>query len=390
MIRTRLAPLLEWAVEERLPTPLHLFSERGVTAAVSYLRWHLEARISYATKANPHPLMLAALRDRVDEFNVTNLAHLRAVLAAGVEPGRVAFINPVIAADTARKVLAMGVDRFVVDDARGLQTVASLGADVRLTLRLRPPWEGQSGRSVVRFGNTADALHDLALRAGEAGVRIEALSFFIGMHTESLEEAVPYEVALKELAALHGRLSADGIAVPVINIGGGFPGAYRRFHREHPDFFDRISDEIDSAFSDDVIVVCEPGRYLSEPAFAMLTRVIADRRIDGQRMTYLDGSGFAGLFETTFVDPGGSDLCLVTDRPGPATPTHLLGPIMDSFDVIKRDALLPPLEGGDMLLFPNTGAYSWGYAAACEGVRQPDVVALPPELDELIARACLD
>lgn len=387
---TTLAPVFRWAADQDLATPTHLMCERAVTSAVAHLRSHLDARISYATKANAHPFVLATMRGLVDEFNVTNLAHMEAVLRAGIDPERVCYINPLLTTEVVRTALAAGVNRFVVDDYRGLEVLTRLGADVRVTLRLRPSQDGQATRSVVRFGNTGEAVFDLAVRAAGAGVGVEALSFFVGTHSDDLAQAMPYRLALKELATVHGRLCDAGIRIGTVNIGGGFPGARRTFHRRHPEFFGSIAEDVRTAFGDGVSVVCEPGRFLAEASMAVLTRVVADRCVDGRRMTYLDTSAYAGLFETTFIEPGGVDLPVVTERQGPATVTQLLGPIMDSFDVVKRDAFLPLLTPGDLLLLPNTGAYSWGYAASCEGIRQPRCVALPPELDELVSTFWFD
>jgi ornithine decarboxylase len=380
-----LGPLFRWARDQGLATPTHLFCRGNARAAAGYLRSHLDARISFATKANTHPLMLATLHELVDEFSVTNLAHLRVVLDAGIAPERIAYINPILTPAIAASVLATGVNRFVVDDCRGLDLLSSIDGDLRITLRLRPEQDGQASRAVVRFGNTLDGVQVLGARALASGMNIEALSFFVGTHAYDLEQASPYRRALHELAIVHAKLEAGGATIPVVNIGGGFPGAKRRFHQRQPHFFDRISEEVAAEFPEHVTVLCEPGRFLSEPAMAMLAGVVADRSVGGHRMTYLDASAYGGLFETSFIDHGGADLPVVTDRGGVHTMTQLLGPIMDSFDVVKRDVALPALDTGDLLLFPNTGAYSWGYAATPEGVRQPDCVELPPELDELLS-----
>lgn len=385
-----LAPIFRWAAAEHLATPTHLISRSSIRRAVAYLRSHLDARISYATKANTHPLVLETLRDLVDEFNVTNPAHLETVLGLGISPDRIVYLNPVVSPEAARAIVASGVRRFVVDDLRGLNILTALGADLQLTLRLRPTRDGQARRSVIRFGTTGDALRQLATTAVECGSSIEALSFFVGTNSVGMKHALPYRLALKELAAVHAKLAVDGIDVPTVNIGGAFPGARRRFHQQNPGFFKLISEELAATFPQPVGVVCEPGRFLSEPSMALLSRVVADRRLVGERMTYLDASAYSGLFETTFIEPGGTDLTVAVSRSGPATATQLLGPIMDSFDVIKRMTRLPSLREGDMVLFPNTGAYSYGYAAACEGMGQPPAVPLPAELDDLLADEWFD
>lgn len=381
--------VVAWATGTRIPSPCYLFSPAGVQAGVSQLRKHLPGRISYVTKANAHPRILSELKPLVDEFNVTNTVHLGVLLALDVDPARITFLNPVSTPATIAAVAAQGVTRFVVDDARGLHLLRTAGERLRLTLRLQPSDLGGSARSVVRFGNTTDMLRKLAQEAAEMGAEIEALSFFVDTAGEGMAEALPFRRSIEELAWLREQLERDGVAVPAVNIGGGFPGSRRRFHANHPDFFPRIAKYLDQYIPAGTDVVCEPGRFLSEPSMGILTRVVADRVVAGRRLVYLDASAFGGLFETSFIDPGGVGLGIgyAHRALAPVTVADVLGPIMDSFDVVKRNALLPLLTEGEVLVLPNIGAYSWGYSARCEGLGDLDVVDLPEHFDINFATA---
>ncbi|MFG1944091.1 hypothetical protein [Nonomuraea sp. NPDC048826] len=367
-----------WAEDERVETPAFLFAPATLRAGVAELRTRLGARISYATKANAHPLVLRALEPLVEEFNVTNPGHLDTLLGLGVAPDRIAYLNPVIAPKTLKRVLASGVTRFVVDDARGLDM---LPETAKITLRLRPPDAGESTRSVVRFGNSPDVLADLAVRARDRGLEIEALSFFVGTAGADMAQGMPYLRGIDLLMSLRERLAESGVTVPTINIGGGFPGSRDRFHHDHPGFFQKIA----AALPADVDVLCEPGRYLCQPAMAMLGRVVADRVVAGRRLVYLDTSAYAGLFESTFIEPE-AGVEIATARSGDPTPAAVLGPVMDSFDVIARDATLPPMAEGDLVVLPNTGAYAWGYTAPVEGLSAAELIELPPGLSEGFAK----
>jgi diaminopimelate decarboxylase len=366
-----------------------------VVEAATRLRAELHGRISYATKANIHSLMLSTVDPVVDDFNVTNRAHMESVLASGVEPDRVVFVNPLVTPEVAQTALAAGVTRFAVDDVRGVDvltaasTVPRSGA-LRLTLRLRPPPARSTGGAVVRFGNTASELRRVAAHAARAAAQIEALSFFVGTHADRGGAERPYTEALDELAKLQRDLIADGITVTTVNIGGGFPGARRIFHRDRPDFFATLRAAVAAVFPDDTTLICEPGRFLSEPAMTMVSRVVADRTVAGMRAVHVDASGYCGLFETTFIEPGGGGLPVVSERPGPPAPAHLLGPVMDSFDVIGHEAALPSLHADDLVAMPNTGAYSWGYASSAEGVRQPPVVEAPPDVQRCLTSIWTD
>jgi diaminopimelate decarboxylase len=120
----------------------------------------------------------------------------------------------------------------------------------------------------------------------------------------------------------------------------------------------------------------------------ILTRVVADRVVAGRRLVYLDASAFGGLFETSFIETSGTGLCIGYARRAAAlSAADVLGPVMDSFDVVKRGALLPPLAEGEVLVLPNIGAYSWGYSTRCEGLDDLRIVDVPDHLDAGFAAA---
>lgn len=372
--------IIHWADAESVPSPALLLAPGMAHHAVDRLRRGLGMRVSYATKANAAPRLLTELAGLVDEFNVTNLAHLRTLLDLGVRPERIALVHPVLPRETLRAAAALGATRFVVDDERGFDVLRSVIDRPRVTIRVLPPAPGQSARSVVRFGNTVDAVEDLAITVAGAGATVEALSFFVGAAGKDLEAGTPFRLGVDLVAELHGKLAARGLFVPTINIGGGFPGAQRQFHQRHPAFFPGIADRLVRRFGDEVDFLCEPGRYLSEPTLILFTRVIADRVLGERRLVHVDASAYATLFESCFIGLG-ADPPMVRARPGPPARTaDVVGPLMDSFDVVRRQADLPPLEPGAPLLVPNVGAYAFGYSATPEGLVPPPVVELPDRL----------
>jgi diaminopimelate decarboxylase len=372
--------LIRWVETEPVPSPALLLAPGLVHSAVDRLRRRLAMRISFATKANAHPRLLAELAGLVDEFNVTNLAHLQTLIDLGVQPARIALVHPVLPRETLRAAAELGVTRFVVDDERGFDLLRSVVEQPRVTLRVLPPAPGGSARSVVRFGNTGEALENVAATVAEAGATVEALSFFVGAAGKDLEAGTPFRLGVDLVAELHAKLAARGLFVPTINIGGGFPGAQRRFHRQHPEFFPGIAGRLADRFGDDVGFLCEPGRYLSEPALILLTRVIADRVLGGRRLVHVDASAYATLFESCFIalDAGPPVICAGPGAEG--RPADVVGPLMDSFDVVRGRVDLPPLEPGAPLLVPNVGAYAFGYCATPEGLAPPPVVELPAQL----------
>jgi len=109
----------------------------------------------------------------------------------------------------------------------------------------------------------------------------------------------------------------------------------------------------------------------------------------GRRLIYLEASAYSGLFETAFIDP--EDFLTVSMlAKGKYTSAHLLGPIMDSFDVIKKNVLLPPLKEHDFLFLENMGAYATGYSNQAEGLKTPPVIKLPNEFSTALNEVWYD
>lgn len=383
------ARVLDWASAQGLATPTALLAVEPVRAGVAHLREQLPgARISYSTKANSMPRLVDVLHPLVDEFNVTNLVHLAQLTALGVSPDRIQFLHPVVTPATLDAVLAHGVTRFVVDDQRGVGLLARAGRPLTVTVRVRPPALGESAASVVRFGCEPDSILGLARAVVDAGHSLESLSFFVGTAKDDTDGTAPYLGGISSLSGALERVENDGITVGGINIGGGFPGSRRVFHRRHPEFFPVIAAELRARFGTDRTVTCEPGRYLAEPSGLVIASVIAERFHHRRRLVHLDVSGFGGLFETSFIDPG-SPPELLTARTaadaGGLSPATVIGPVMDSFDVVVRDALLPRVADRDLVLIPNVGAYTWGYSTTTEGVTHLAVVELPPDVGHDVA-----
>ncbi|MBI1915810.1 MAG: hypothetical protein HYS12_13915, partial [Planctomycetes bacterium] len=112
-------------------------------------------------------------------------------------------------------------------------------------------------------------------------------------------------------------------------------------------------------------LVIELGRYLVAQAGWYLTTVIAEQTHRGRKAVVVDG----GVHQR-------GDLCgvglrhravppLVLDSPEhPPTPTDVLGCLSLPSDVLAEACPLPPLSPGDVLAFPNAGAYGL-YASPC-------------------------
>jgi len=162
----------------------------------------------------------------------------------------------------------------------------------------------------------------------------------------------------------------------IIDIGGGFPVAYR----DPMPTLDDIAEAVDTALGasrDDFTLLAEPGRYLAADAMTLLTSVVGSAQRDGQVWHYLD-DGLYGSYSnvmTEDVHPPIVALRELTDDVVTAhEPVTLAGPTCDSADVIARDYPMPGLEVGDVVVSPRMGAYTSVTASRFNGIPATPIV----------------
>ena len=207
-----------------------------------------------------------------------------------------------------------------------------------------------------------------------SGVQFAGFSFHVGSQTPSPQ---PYGTALRGTLDLIAHIGESlGVHSRVIDIGGGFPVAYR----EPMPTIDAIADVIDGALGqarDDFTFVAEPGRYLAADCMTLLTSVVGTAERDGQVWHYLD-DGVYGSYSNVMTedvhppilalreltDDGAAEYELVT----------LAGPTCDSADVIARDYPMPPLEAEDIVVSPMMGAYTSVTSSRFNGIPATSIV----------------
>jgi len=130
---------------------------------------------------------------------------------------------------------------------------------------------GARGDLSAKFGaEPADAV-DLVAYAIENGVRVNGLSFHVGSQTNS---ARPYRAAISQCLWLIDqiRLGLDH-ELGILDIGGGFPVAYRDGVCNADDIIESISTLL-TPHADRLTVLAEPGRYVVASCMTLITTVI--------------------------------------------------------------------------------------------------------------------
>lgn len=322
------------------------------------------ARIHYAVKANPSPEVLRALVPLGCHFDVASIREVRAALAAGACAGALSFGNPIKRPADIAEAWARGVRTFAVDSDAEVTKVARYAPGASVVCRLRVENAGAEWPLSAKFGCDPDEADAVLLHALRCGLDPLGLSFHVGSQQTDPGQ---WEPAIAASRAVFARMQAHGAPLRLLNLGGGFPAAYRRPIPGLPAYATAIAASLRRHYGSDLPdLILEPGRGLVGDAGVIETEVllVATRGAqERRRWIYLDVGKFGGLAETIGE---AIQYPILSCRPGPVGPAVLAGPTCDSLDVLYESAcyeLPSDLDVGDRLRIGSTGAYTQSYAS---------------------------
>lgn len=342
------------------------------------------ARIHYAVKANPHPMVIARLVRLGSGFDAASRAEIELCLAQGAAPADISFGNTVKRGADIAWAHGLGIDLFAADAEEELIKLARFAPGARVYIRLLIEHSDADWPLGRKFGCAPEEALRLIGLAWNLGLRPAGLSFHVGSQTR---EAAMWGSALDLVAGVWREARAAGFALELLNIGGGFPAFYGDPVQEAETYGSQVLVEIRNRIGGDIgCIMAEPGRGLVAEAGVIAAEVLLvsrKRPSDIARWVYLDIGRFSGLAETegeairyqieTSADGGDTG----RNETGPCI---LAGPSCDSADVMyeKRPVQLPlNLQAGDKVRILACGAYTTTYASiGFNGFPPLDVVCI--------------
>jgi ornithine decarboxylase len=324
-----------------------------------------DTRVFYAVKANPAPEVLRLLAGLGSCFDIASTTEMEMVLAAGATPDRISYGNTIKKERDIARAFALGVRLFAVDCKAEVEKIARVAPGSRVFCRFLFDCAGAEWPLSRKFGCDAAMAVDVLEHAHRLGLEAHGVSFHVGSQQPRTQA---WDAALKSAAAIFRTCAERGIALAMVNLGGGFPTRYRK---EVPaveaygrSIFRSLRKHFGNAIPETII---EPGRGMVGNAGVIEAEVVLVSKkseTDKVRWVYLDIGKFGGLAET--LDES-IRYPIKTPRDGDAAgPCVLAGPTCDSMDVLyeKEPYDLPvSLEIGDKVLIEGTGAYTTTYAS---------------------------
>lgn len=360
---------------ERFGTPLYIFDEETLRRQCRAFRDAFRAvypntQVIYACKAYINPFLARLFQEEGLGLDIVSGGELAVARAVEFPPENIFFHGNNKSPQEVQDALDYRIGRFVVDNLQELALLERLAAQkgvvqpilLRITPGVDPHTHAHTTTGVV------DSKFGFPLEGGQAqqGVRqalasphlaLKGLHFHLG---SPIFEVEPYAQAI---AIAIDFAVQSGVPLEEFSPGGGFAIAYTREQKPPTPavYAQTIATALREACARHHLplprLIVEPGRAIVGPSAVALYRVGVVKTIPGVR-TYVAVDGGMGdnirpaLYGARYEAIAATKLFVA-----PTATVTIAGKYCESGDILVRDALLPPLEPGDLVALPAAGAY---------------------------------
>lgn len=358
------------AIAEQVGTPAYVYSKAAIASAWQGFDQALGDHphlVCYAVKANSNLAVLQQLARLGSGFDIVSGGELERVLAAGGDPRRVVFSGVGKTAGEMRRALEVGIRCFNVESAAELTRLDRVAGELRLTapvsLRVNPDVDAgthpyiSTGLRENKFGidiRDAEALYRQAAEA--AHLRVEGVDFHIG---SQLTDLAPIGDALERVLELVDRLTAQGITIRHLDVGGGLGIRYRDETPPAPEDYARVL--LEGLRGRDLVLLMEPGRAVVGNAGVLITRVEYLKNGPEQRFAIVDAA-MNDLLRPSLYDAWQAITPVQPREDTPTLPWDIVGPVCETGDFLGKQRELALAEG-DLLAVHSAGAYGFVMAS---------------------------
>jgi ornithine decarboxylase len=370
-------PSIEALIAARKPErPLYCWHPDPVRQAVRGFIDGFPGDTLYAVKCNPHPYLLRLLYESgIRHFDTASLNEIK-LIKDNFPDAACYFMHPVKGRAAIREAYEKyGVTHLVVDHPNELQKIRE-EIPIRETtiyVRIAPPSTVAVFDFSKKFGADVYRAIELLRLVKDSGAK-SAISFHIG------SQCLIPEIFVKTLAMVKQILKESRVDLEYLDIGGGFPAAYRDVKVPRlSEYFERIEEGLQILdLPKRPQLLCEPGRALSVEGASIVAQVQL-RKGDALHLN----DGIYGHFAEIIWGKFGLPVRLV--RPGEDhSPINMdftvYGPTCDSVDVLPIPFRLPvDTREGDWIEVGLIGAYSNATSTPFNGfyIEETDFVEVP-------------
>ena len=339
-------------MEQLQDTAYYIFDYGILAQRLAHLRSLLGEKpaLAYAIKANP--FLVQGTLGNVERLEICSPGESEICDALGVDPKITvisginktpAFIEKLVAQTDGRIYTVESLTQFDLLDR------LSKKYNKKLTVLLRLTNDSQ-------FGINRQEIEELIKnRERYKGLEFRGIQFFSGTQKTSLKKL---RREILQLDDLLGALEQNyGYRSPELEYGPGFPVSYFGEELEEEPLITGLRQLLEEMTWQGHVTL-ELGRSIAASCGTYYTHVADKKTNHGQNYLILDGGMHQMVYFGQYMGMKLPKVTLVGKEQQPPTAEwNLCGSLCSMNDIMVKSLPLPPVELGDTLCFPNTGAY---------------------------------
>jgi len=350
-------------------TPLYVYHQAALTAAFAAYQTAFsgcQPLVCYAVKANGNLSVIRHFAQLGSGFDTVSAGEIARVLAASGDAGKIIFSGVGKTVAEMEYALGAGIKCFNVEslpELERLNDVATrLGKTAPVSLRINPDVDAKThpyistGLKANKFGIAMrDAEQAYRRAASLPHIQIIGVDCHIG---SQLTDLSPLIAACERLIALIDKLSAQGIALQHLDLGGGVGIVYKDEHTPDLHAYAQAVELLLKARG--LSLVLEPGRSLVGNAGVLLTRVEYVKHGEEKNFVVVDAAMNdlmrPALYQAYHAVEN------VSRPDAPQITADIVGPICETGDFIGKERQIGAAQG-DILAIRSAGAYASSMAS---------------------------
>ena len=376
----------------RYKTPLYIYDFNHIKNRYEALKNIFFARkslICYAVKANSNLSVLKFLADLGAGFDCVSIGEVKRALLAGAKRYQIIFSGVGKSDDELKEalkneILLINVESFA--ELLRLEKIAKgLNLKARISIRVNPGVDAKThpyistGLNENKFGVDAETAKKMYIHAKNSNsLEPTGIHFHIGSQLTSLSPIIDAANIVSELLR---ELRALEIDIKFFDVGGGLGIIYN--DEKEINLYDYAQGILAALKSQDVTIVCEPGRFIVGNAGYFVASVLYEKFNGKKRFVITDGA-MNDLIRPSLY--GAHHEIFVCGKDKNLGPGDVVGPVCESGDFLAKDIELPECDSGDIIVVKGAGAYGFSMSSNYNTRNRAAEVCVLDGKDRLIRR----
>ncbi|MBF0357136.1 MAG: diaminopimelate decarboxylase [Magnetococcales bacterium] len=355
-------------IAQEVGTPFYCYSEKTLQHHIRVFKdafAPISNLICYSVKANSNLAVLSTLFKEGAGFDIVSAGELERVKRVGCPGERIVYSGVGKGRDEIKAALEYGILMFNVESRSELLRLNSIAGSMAkkapIAIRVNPDVDPQThpyistGMRTNKFGIPFDKALDLYTEAAAMEhIEVLGLDCHIGSQLTSL---TPFVDALKRVLHLEKKLSALGIKLKYMDLGGGLGIPYEEEQiPPHPEHYAGVlmAELVDL----DLTLILEPGRVIAGNAGVLVTGVEYIKQGEEKQFIITD-AGMSDLMRPALYGAYHGLQPVVRRFGREESVCDVVGPICESGDYFARDRTLPEFQEGELMAVRSAGAYGF-------------------------------